>query len=166
MSEDSKLFNILVSQLGNGHKNLVELLLEKESFVSEEELADEVDLKVNEVRKILYKLYNLRYCEYKKTKKPNGWFVYFWKLRPNKIVEEFQNTNQEKLKDLQGKLKYERKHKFFKCGNGCKKLTYKEALETDFICPECEESLIYQDSNQRIQELEKEIKNLKKSFNF
>lgn len=155
-----------MDQVGDGHKDLAELLLSKDDFISEKELAKQTGLKVNEVRKVLYKLYELRYCEYKKTKKPNGWFVYFWKLNPDRIIEEFNATNLEKFRELQAELEHEKKHRFFKCENGCYRLTYKEALDADFVCPECGGILKHYENLEKIQELSEEITRLKKEFNF
>lgn len=166
MVDDSQLFGILMDQVGDGHENLIELLLSQEDFISEEKLANQTGLKVNEIRKVLYKLYELRYCEYKKTKKPNGWFVYFWKLNPDRIIEEFNAMNLERFKELQSKLEYEKEHKFFKCDNKCHRLTYKEALDANFVCPECGGILKHHKNLERIEELGEEITRLKKEFNF
>lgn len=160
-----KVFGILLEQVGDGYEKLLELLLNQKGFVSGEKLAKQTGLKVNEVRKVLYKLYKLRYCEYKRTQRPDGWFVYFWKLNPARVIEEFNSAGLEKLRELQAKLAYEQNHQFFRCVNECSILTYKDALDTDFICPECGGVLKRFDNSEKIQMLQNQINDLKKRFN-
>ncbi|MEM1884443.1 MAG: hypothetical protein QXZ24_02415, partial [Candidatus Jordarchaeales archaeon] len=58
----------------------------------------------------------------------------------------------------------------FHCGNqNCQRLTFDEAMETEFKCPSCGEELKYQDNSksirvleEKLRELEEELKELEK----
>ena len=55
---------------------------------SDEEISDETEIKLNEVRKVLYKLYDAGIASYKRTKDPETkWEVYSWKFEQEKVSE-------------------------------------------------------------------------------
>ena len=62
-------------------------ILEKKGSVSENDLAETLGIKVNETRKLLYKLHEVGFVEYskKKDEEKKWWYIYFWSLNKGKL---------------------------------------------------------------------------------
>jgi transcription initiation factor TFIIE subunit alpha len=98
-------------------------------------------LKLNTVRKTLYKLYSEKLAQFRRIRdKSTGWFIYYWWHEFDLLEEillEKKNLLQQKLRD---RLEYEEKNYFFECED-CEenqiKYTFEEAFELNFRYPEC-----------------------------
>lgn len=116
-------------------------------------------LKLNTVRKTLYKLYSEKLAQFRRIRdKSTGWFIYYWWHEFDfleEIVLEKKKLVQTKLRD---RLQFEENNYFFLCKN-CNKINIKykfdEAFELNFRCPDCGSPLEAQD-NQNIINLLKE----------
>ncbi|MBN1214014.1 MAG: transcription factor [Candidatus Lokiarchaeota archaeon] len=120
---------------------------------------DEEILKLNTVRKTLYKLYSEKLAQFRRIRdKSTGWFIYFWWHEFDLIEEillEKKNLLRQKLRD---RLEYERENYFFaceECDDNNIKYPFSEAFELNFRCPECGGKLVAQE-NQDIKEFLKE----------
>lgn len=132
-------------------------LLYNEGELTDEQIANRLGISVNDVRKILHKLYEHMLVKYKRTRDPNvGWYTYYWKLtdeRPELILEDRKRKVIAKLKEL---LNYEESNTFFYCDNCKIRYTYNEALANLFQCPRCGNYLIEYD-NTKIKEFLREL---------
>jgi transcription initiation factor TFIIE subunit alpha len=116
-------------------------------------------LKLNTVRKTLYKLYSEKLAQFRRIRdKSTGWFIYYWWHEFDlleEILMEKKNFLERKLRD---RLSYEENNYFFVCKN-CQnskiKFIFDEAFELNFRCPDCGEPLEAQE-NQKIIEFLKE----------
>jgi transcription initiation factor TFIIE subunit alpha len=116
-------------------------------------------LKLNTVRKTLYKLYSAKLAQFRRIRdKSTGWFIYYWWHEFDfleDILLEKKKLIQMKLRD---RLQFEEKNYFFLCEN-CNQINIKykfeEAFELNFRCPDCGSPLVAQD-NQNIINLLKE----------
>ena len=116
-------------------------------------------LKLNTVRKTLYKLYSEKLAQFRRIRdKSTGWFIYYWWHEFDfleELVLEKKKLVQIKLRD---RLQFEENNYFFLCKN-CNKINIKykfdEAFELNFRCPDCGSPLEAQD-NQNIINLLKE----------
>ena len=121
----------IVSMLGNKPGNNPE--------ATDEELATKLEIKLNIVRKILYKLYDYHLAVFRRIRdKKTGWFVYFWKLNPERIGDLVNNKKKLVLQKLRERLDYEKNHVFYQCNNGCPRFTFEDAMEVSFNCPKCQ----------------------------
>ncbi|MFX1518728.1 MAG: transcription factor, partial [Promethearchaeota archaeon] len=114
--------------------------------VTDEEIAAGTELRLNVVRKILYKLYDNQLAAYRRTRDQNtGWFIYYWKLVPNRVKELLLKRKKQVLKVLEDRLAYERTNMFFMCSTPtCPRLTFNQAVENSFRCPTCGKVLNHQ----------------------
>ena len=116
-------------------------------------------LKLNTVRKTLYKLYSAKLAQFRRIRdKSTGWFIYYWWHEFDfleEILLEKKKLIQRKLRD---RLQFEEKNYFFLCKN-CNKINIKykfdEAYDLNFRCPDCGSPLEAQ-NNQKIINLLKE----------
>ncbi|MDO5852211.1 MAG: transcription factor E [Methanobacteriaceae archaeon] len=128
--------------------------------MTDEEISEETGIKLNFVRKILYKLYDVGIATYKRKKDPETqWFTYRWKFESKKAAKIIEQTYEAHNKDIEESLKYEENNLFFMCPNGCR-YSFDEATDFQFVCPRCELKLDYKDNQPIIDEL----KSLKSQF--
>ncbi|MBD3194006.1 MAG: transcription factor [Candidatus Lokiarchaeota archaeon] len=146
-------------------ENIKERIKGKKDF----EPDDEEILKLNTVRKTLYKLYSEKLAQFRRIRdKSTGWFIYYWWHEFDLLEEillEKKKLIQRKLRD---RLEFERENYFFiceECGDPNIKYAFEQAFELNFRCPECGGELKAQD-NEVIKKFlkDKVIQNQKTSF--
>jgi len=160
----SEALNYLGLEVDKQTEKIIEIL-GKQGTVSENALAEELGLKVNQTRKLLYKLHDLGFAEYskKKDEEKKWWYIYFWSLNKAKLNKVYTKRKKGELANKQEKLKSEHKYSFecTKCKN---KFEYESALSNGFSCDSCSATLVEVKNSKFISELEKDISNLKKEL--
>ncbi|MEM2970714.1 MAG: transcription factor, partial [Candidatus Bathyarchaeia archaeon] len=79
---------------GEEAKAIVEVLSQVDE-ITDEEIVSKTDIKLNTVRKLLYRLYDHSIVGLRRTRDKNtGWFIFHWRLQPDQ-VDRFL-TNQKK----------------------------------------------------------------------
>ena len=135
--------------------------IESENLDVDFEPDDNEILKLNTVRKTLYKLYSEKLAQFRRIRdKSTGWFIYYWwhefdllegiLLEKKKLVE----------KKLRERLAFEESNYFFTCKNCIdKKIKYvfEEAFEYNFRCPDCGGPLEAEDNKKIIEILKEKI---------
>jgi transcription initiation factor TFIIE subunit alpha len=157
------ILNTFVEEIGGADAlNIIERLSEEQE-ITDEEIAAETELRLNVVRKILYKLYDNQLAAYRRTRDQNtGWFVYYWKLVPNRVKELLLRRKKQVLKVLEDRLSYERTNMFFECSTPtCPRCTFNQAVENSFRCPTCGKILNHQQNEQIVTKLEEKLEKLK-----
>lgn len=131
--------------------SIIKCLLEGK--LTDEEISEEIELRLNIVRRILYKLYDAGIASYKRSKDPETqWYTYSWKFDSEKVIETISEKYEQSSKEMEESLAYEEENMFFSCVNGCR-YNFEEASEHNFMCPECDSTLEYQDNSSLIDEL-------------
>jgi transcription initiation factor TFIIE subunit alpha len=150
---------------GDDGVQIIELLSKKDN-ITVEEIAEETEIQINEVRKLLYRFYNHSLVTNRRFRdKETGWFIFQWSLQPELIEAYVQGTKQKILRKLETRLEYELQHEFYHCGNPqCPNTTFEEAMETVFRCPYCNEPLHRVDNTPVIEFLEKKIEEIKEEL--
>ena len=158
----NELFLDIVRELiGNEAVSIVSTLGKKPE-ATDEEIATKLEIKLNIVRKILYKLYDYHLAVFRRIRdKRTGWFVYFWKLMPERISDLINNKKKLVLQKLKERLNYEKEHVFYQCNNSCPRFTFEDAVEVSFNCPKCSTSLGNISNDSIIQILENNVNILK-----
>jgi len=118
-------------------------------------------LKLNSVRKTLYKLYSEKLAQFRRIRdKSTGWFIYYWWHEFDLLEEillEKKKLIESKLRD---RLQFEQDNYFFICEN-CRdssmKYNFDEAFELNFRCPDCGNPLEAQDNQAIIEFLKSKI---------
>ena len=126
----------------------------------------ETEIKLNDVRKILFKLYNhsIVQCDGVRDE-TTGWFIFRWSLQLDQVEGFIKNQKKRIIKILQARLDYERSHDFYYCYTpACERLSFEDAMEYVFKCPTCEKLLQYFDNNKVIDTLENKIAQLEKEL--
>ena len=124
--------------------------------ITDEEISEEIELRLNIVRRILYRLYDSGLASYKRSKDPETqWYTYSWKFDEDKVIESIQKKYEEISRENEESLAYEEDNMFFACNDG-HRYNFEEASEYNFTCPECEGTLEYQDNSSLITELKEQ----------
>ncbi len=142
-------------------------VLSKVEEITEEELVAKTGIKLNLVRKILYKLYDHSIVALRRTRNKNtGWFIFYWRLQSDQVEGFILNQKRSILEKLEARLEYERTHDFYYCYTpGCRRVPFEEAVELVFQCPICNKPLRHFDNERIINFLTKKIEELKKELN-
>jgi len=127
------------------------------------EIVAKSGIRLNTVRRILYRLYDHSLVGLRRTRDKNtGWFIFHWKLQPSQIDGFLTNQKKRILEKLETRLKYEENHKFYSCyTSGCSRLSFEEAIEHVFRCPKCGALLTHSDNKKIVEFLSKKTRQLK-----
>jgi transcription initiation factor TFIIE subunit alpha len=130
---------------------------------TDDKIAMETGMRLNDVRKILYKLSNHSIVSSTRSRDPeSGWFIFNWTLQPDQIEGYIQNMKKRILEKLEARLKYEVEHEFYFCNNpSCRRVTFEDAVEFIFRCPNCGQQLKHFEKDKTVKLLSEKIKKLK-----
>ncbi len=118
-------------------------------------------LKLNTVRKTLYKLYSGKLAQFRRIRdKSTGWFIYYW-WHEFDLFDEIINDKKRLVEvKLRERLKFEETNYFFVCNN-CQdsnfKYNFDSAFDLNFKCPNCNGPLEAQDNQELIKFLKEKI---------
>jgi transcription initiation factor TFIIE subunit alpha len=151
-------------------ENIKERLKDEDPEISFEENNGEF-LKLNTVRKTLYKLYSGKLAQFRRIRdKSTGWFIYYWWHEFDLFEEILMEKRRVMETKLRERLKFEENNYFFvckDCQDSNNKFNFDEAFDLNFRCPDCGGILEAQDNKELIQFLIEKIvliENLDLSF--
>jgi len=125
---------------------------------SDEELADMTQINLNTVRHTLYTLYERRLAEYRRIKNnETGWLTYLWHLLPHNINTAIENELEVVLEKLKKREKYEATNDFYTCKECGVTLTFNQALDYEFKCPNCDAQMTHYDNTLLLNALSRRV---------
>ena len=144
---------------------LFEVLIKRKN-VSEFKIAEKLEITVNQVRNMIYRLQEHNLVSFTRKKdKVKGWYIYYWTFERPKAVELIVDMKTRETKDAKKELENIEDIRHYLCKYCRTKLSEEEALELQFLCETCGEILVEQDANKRRKELikrqKKDIESLK-----
>ena len=132
---------------------------------TDEEIANKTEIKLNIVRKILYKLYDVGLASYKRSKDPETqWFTYTWKFEKDEVINHIKKDSETYLKMLNDDLELEENNMFFICPQGHVRIDFNESSDYEFLCPVCGEELKFKDNADTIKQIKEDIKMVESNF--
>lgn len=133
---------------------------------TDEEIAAKTEIRLNTVRKILYRLYDHSLVGLRRSRdKTTGWFIFHWRLQLDQLAGFIQNQKNRVLEKLETRLTYEQAHDFYSCfTNGCKRVPFEDAMELVFRCPTCNKLLMHYDNTDLKKSLVDRIDTLRKEL--
>ncbi len=141
-------------------------ILSNTPIISENEIAEKLEIKINAARKSLYKLHSAGFVEYTKEKdaEKKWWYIYFWSLNQKKLLDIYLRHKQKIVKKNEETIVAEREFEF-QTKDGALKFKYEEALAKDFVSPENGRPLVQINNLNFIQQLETDIQTLNTQIN-
>ncbi len=160
-----KLLKEIVEHIaGRSATDIIDILVDKKN-VNEFLIAKKLDLTVNQVRNLLYKLSNFGLVSFTRKKdKRKGWYIYFWTLNTLKsltLLEEKLSQEEERLKS---QLKNRKIKRFYICKTCNTEINEEHALLNSFTCQECGQVYELAENEKIISGLTKEVSKLEKQL--
>lgn len=154
--------------LALGEEEAVKLIehLKGVEEITDDEIANKTGIRLNAVRKILYKLYDHSLVSLRRTRDPKtGWFIFHWKLQPDQLEGFILSQKRRVLEKLNVRLEYEKNHDFYYCNNSeCKRVPFEEAVEVVFHCATCGNSLVHFGNEKMVSKLGEKVGILRKEL--
>ncbi len=142
----------------------VDIILKREAI--DEEIAGELGVDPREVRKVLYKLHERGVVSFRKERREDYRYpVYSWNLDLREVLRRGLEVKERELEDVEQALNNDMSHPVFHCGNDeCPTLSFEEAMEHEFRCPNCGEMLQEVDTTEERERLERLAEELKEEI--
>ena len=155
----NKLINYVIHHVAGVEAIAIVDYIKNKSNISEFEIAEELDIDIKIVRILLYRLFNQNLVSSTRKKdKKKGWYIYYWTLNKDQLKHLFVNIQKEKVSRLKDRLKRELVNIFYVCENKCIRLSFDQAINFEFKCPECGCLMEQEDNQERIKKIQAEIK--------
>ena len=163
--DDSTLTKVALALGGEEAVQLIAHLKGVEE-ITDDEIANKTGIRLNSVRKILYKLYDHSLVSLRRTRDPKtGWFIFHWRLQPDQLEGFILSQKRRVLEKLNVRLGYEKNHDFYYCQTaGCKRVPFEEAVELVFRCPTCGKPLMHYANEKILNALTKKVETLRKEL--
>ncbi|MBT3642568.1 hypothetical protein HN604_01185 [archaeon] len=160
-----KLLHNLVEELaGEGTGRIVDILFGKKD-VNEFSLAKKMELTINQVRNILYKLSADGLVSFiRKKDKRKGWYIYYWTLKTEKCLVKLEQSLISKIDSLNVILGNRTSDRFYICKPCLIEVTEEKALENGFSCEECAEVYELSDNSKPIRDAKSRITKIQKDL--
>ena len=151
-----------------GEEEAVQIVdsLRNTSETTDDEIANKTGIRLNSVRKILYRLYDRSLVGLRRSRdQETGWFIFHWRLQPDQFEGFIINQKRHVLEKLQARLEYEKDHDFYYCYNpGCRRVPFEEAMELVFRCPTCNKPLRHYENGKIIHVLAEKVERLREEL--
>ncbi len=133
--------------------------------VTDEELAEELGLELNDVRRALFILYENDLASYRRVRdEDSGWLTYLWTFEYENIPENLQEELHRLLEGLEERRDYEHDHQFYLCEVDSIRFEFEEAMEFGFECPECGSPLESMENSRLLDSMERRIEELREEL--
>jgi len=134
---------------------------------TDEDIAEKTEIKLNIVRKILYKLYDEGLASYKRSKDPETqWYTYAWEFDKDGVTNQITERSKARIRSLEMMLESEENNMFFACPDGHSRVAFDKASEMGFVCPECGNEISFQENHEEIARIKEEIEDFSKAYSF
>jgi len=131
------LHNLVEEMAGENTGRIVDILFGKKD-VNEFSIAKKMELTINQVRNILYKLSADGLVSFiRKKDKRKGWYIYYWTLDTEKCLIKLEDSLNGKIDNLNHTLKSRETKRFYVCKPCGIEVGEEKALEHGFSCEEC-----------------------------
>jgi transcription initiation factor TFIIE subunit alpha len=126
--------------------------------VTDEELAEDLGLELNDVRRALFILYENDLASYRRLRdEDSGWLTYLWTFEYESIPNNLRDEMGRLLEALEERREYERNNEFYLCEVDSLRFEFGEAMEFGFECPQCGSALESMDNDRLIDAMDDRI---------
>ena len=130
--------------------------------VTDEELAEELGLELNDVRRALFILYENDLASYRRLRdEDSGWLTYLWTFEYEEIPEQLETEMYRLLAALEDRYEYEMNNEFYLSEEAGIRFEFGEAMEFGFQCPETGAELQPMENTRLIEAMEERIEQLR-----
>jgi len=153
--QDKFLKEVVTIVVGKQSERIVDLMNGTKN-VNEYVIAKKLEITVNQVRNILYKLSDQGLVSFiRKKDKKKGWYTYFWKIEVLKSLEFYRDHLRKLTNQLNNQIRSRETKIFYFCERCGGEFTEENALIHNFICSECGGVFTLKDNTKFLRELKK-----------
>lgn len=161
MKITQKIVEDVVSEVAGADTIDVISALKNKKNVSEFKIAEDIKKEINETRNMLYRLYHSNLVSFIRRKdKKKGWYIYYWTFDIKRVKYLVFEIKKKKIINLKERLERETNTTFFVCPEKCIRLSFDQAFDFEYKCPECGNILQQENNVDKIRSIEKEMKQL------
>ena len=114
--DDKTLQKVAETFGGEEAVQIVSVLKKGAAETTDDEIAAKTEIRLNTVRKILYKLYDHSLVGLRRSRdKTTGWFIFHWRLQLDQLAGFILNQKRRVLEKMETRLAYEQAHDFYSC---------------------------------------------------
>ena len=158
------LKDLIIELAGEGNELIVDILYNKKD-VNEFLIAKKMELTINQVRNILYKLSAVGLVSFiRKKDKRKGWYIYYWTLDTLKSMVQIEEKLKRDIKELKEILHQREFGRFYLCKSCNIEVKEDVALEHDFMCEECADVYELADNTNYIRDIKGKITRKEKEY--
>ncbi len=163
---DEKTLEKVAEAFGGEEAVQIVGVLKEIGETTDDEIATQTEIRLNTVRRILYKLYDHSLVGLRRSRdKTTGWFIFHWRLQLDQLEGFILNQKRRVLEKLEARLRYEQAHDFYYCfTEGCKRIPFEDAMELVFRCPTCHKLLMHFDNSDIKNTLSRQVEQLRKEL--
>lgn len=134
--------------------------------VTDEELAEDLGLELNDVRRALFILYENDLATYRRLRdEDSGWLTYLWTFQYDNIPEKLEEEMERLLEALEERRQYELDNEFYLCEQDSIRFEFGEAMDFGFECPNCGSELIDMENAQLVDAMDDRIASIREQLN-
>ena len=134
--------------------------------VTDEELAEEMGLELNDVRRALFILYENDLASYRRLRdEDSGWLTYLWTFEYEEIPQQLEEEMYRLLEALEERRTYEQNNEFYLCETCGIRFEFGEAMEFGFECPECGSQVDAMENTRLVHTMDERIEALRDELN-
>lgn len=151
------LKDVITISVGKQAENVIDFM-DNKKYVNEFSIAKKLDITINQMRNILYRLsdYGLVSSIRKKDKR-KGWYTYFWKIEFIKSLEFLKENVEKKITEMTNQIESRESRTFYICERCNIEFNEESALVLDFTCRECGGIFVIKDNSKLLKELKKSL---------
>jgi transcription initiation factor TFIIE subunit alpha len=137
-----------------------------EGEVTDEELAEELGLELNDVRRALFILYENDLASYRRVRdEDSGWLTYLWTFEYDNIPQNLAEEMERLMVALDRREAYERENEFYLCEVCSLRFEFGEAMDFGFECPECGSPLEAMENDRLLEAMQERLRELEAELN-
>ncbi len=158
------LEEIVVIIAGKQAEEMVDLL-STPKYINEFLVAKKLEITVNQVRNMLYKLSDHGLVSHiRKKDKKKGWYTYFWKIEILKSLELLRDIFKKNMIQREHQIKNREANVFYVCKMCNVEFNEENALLQNFTCNECGNIFEIKDNAKLLRELKKDLVKNERKF--
>jgi len=164
--EQIRLLEGLVEELASiDSGKIVDILFNKKD-VNEFLIAKKMNLTINQVRNILYKLSAQGLVSFiRKKDRKKGWYIYYWTLDTEKCLIKLEQSILARIGKFNSQLEKRETRRYYICPSCNIEVNEETALEHNFSCEECAEIYVLADNEKPIKEIKLHIAKAERGLN-
>ncbi len=140
-------------------------LLNNKKHINEFIIAKKLDLTINQTRNILYKISDFGLVSsIRKKDKKKGWYTYFWKIEILKALEFLKAYLEKRIEQFENQINSRETRTFYVCEKCSLEFNEENAMQHEFVCPECGEVLSLKNNTKLLKELRRNDEKLKEKI--